>query len=91
MRNAAMDAVVALIEDIAAARQAGRSDETLAAARDWHRKAQFLLDFIEAENSMQGFHASGEAGRILVQSIDCARKGQVALRDAVVVVAPEGR
>ena len=41
---------------------------------------RFLLDFIEAENSM-GFHAPQEAARILALSIDRARQGQVALRD----------
>jgi len=44
-----------------------------------HRKAQFYLDFIEAENSM-GFHASQEAARILGESIDFSRKGQMAMR-----------
>jgi nitrite reductase (cytochrome c-552) len=78
LRGRAMDAVVALITDLAAARQAGRSDADLAAARALHRQSQFYLDFIEAENSM-GFHASGEAARILATSIDLARQGQLAL------------
>jgi len=43
------------------------------------RRAQFLLDFIEAENSM-GFHAPQEAARVLGLSIDNSRKGQLALR-----------
>ncbi|HET6511344.1 MAG TPA: ammonia-forming cytochrome c nitrite reductase subunit c552, partial [Candidatus Kapabacteria bacterium] len=38
----------------------------------------FMLDFIEAENSM-GFHAGQEAGRILGKSIDFARRGQASL------------
>jgi len=38
------------------------------------------LDFVEAENST-GFHAPQEAARILGESIDASRKGQVALRD----------
>jgi Cytochrome c552 len=42
--------------------------------------AQFLLDFVEAENST-GFHAPQEATRILGESIDFARQGQIALRD----------
>ena len=42
--------------------------------------AQFYLDFIEAENSM-GFHAPQEAARILGESIDFSRRGQVSLRD----------
>ncbi|HEY0591433.1 MAG TPA: ammonia-forming cytochrome c nitrite reductase subunit c552 [Thermoanaerobaculia bacterium] len=80
MRNRSMDALVALIQDLEAARGAGATDAQLQAARGFQRKAQFLLDFIEAENSM-GFHAPQEAARLLTQSIDYARQGQVALRD----------
>ncbi len=81
MRNMAMDALVALIGDIARARGAGASDATLEKPRDFQRKAQFLLDFVEAENST-GFHAPQEAARLLAQSIDYVRQGQVALRDS---------
>ncbi len=81
MRNRSMDALVALIKDIEGARTAGATDAQLQAARGFQRKAQFLLDFIEAENSM-GFHAPQEAARLLTQSIDYARQGQVALRDS---------
>jgi nitrite reductase (cytochrome c-552) len=80
LRNRAMDAVVALIGDLKQARTAGRGDAELASAQDLQRKAQFLLDFVEAENST-GFHAPQEAARILGQSIDLARQGQLALRD----------
>jgi nitrite reductase (cytochrome c-552) len=79
LRNLAMDALVALIDDITAARATGVTDAALTAARDFQRKAQFFLDFIEAENSM-GFHAPQEAARILAESIDFARQGQIALR-----------
>jgi nitrite reductase (cytochrome c-552) len=79
MRNLAMDAVVDLIDDLKAAIAAGRTDAELAAARDFHRKAQFLLDFVEAENSM-GFHAPQESARLYGESINYSRKGQVALR-----------
>jgi nitrite reductase (cytochrome c-552) len=44
------------------------------------RQAQFRLDFVEAENST-GFHAPGEAARILGESINLSRQGQIALRD----------
>jgi nitrite reductase (cytochrome c-552) len=80
LRNRAMDALVALIGDITAAAAAGRSDAELAAPRDFQRKAQFYLDFVEAENST-GFHAPQEAARILGESIDFSRRGQVAVRD----------
>lgn len=80
LRNLAMDAVIALIGDIQKAKTAGKTDAQLNEARQFQRKAQFLLDFVEAENST-GFHAPQEAARILGQSIDYSRKGQVALRD----------
>jgi nitrite reductase (cytochrome c-552) len=79
IRNLSMDALVALINDIKAARDAGAGDAALATARDEQRQAQFLLDFIEAENSM-GFHAPQEAMRVLALSIEHTRKGQAALR-----------
>jgi nitrite reductase (cytochrome c-552) len=78
VRNLAMDALVTLITELKAAKDAGRPDAALAPARDHQRQAQFLLDFIEAENSM-GFHASQEAMRILALSLDHTRKGQAAL------------
>jgi nitrite reductase (cytochrome c-552) len=79
LRNLAMDALIGLIGDIKAAAAAGRTDTQLAAARDFQRKAQFYLDFVEAENST-GFHAPQEAARILGESIDFSRKGQLAVR-----------
>ena len=79
LRNRAMDAVVGLITDLKAAKAAGKSDADLAEARRLQRRAQFMLDFVEAENST-GFHAPEEASRILAMSIDYARQGQLALR-----------
>jgi nitrite reductase (cytochrome c-552) len=81
LRNLAMDALVDLIADIKSGTVAGRTDAELASARDFQRKAQFYLDFVEAENSL-GFHAPQEAARILGESIDFSRKGQNALRVA---------
>ena len=80
LRNLAMDALVDLIGDLKAARQQGRSDAALAKPRNLQRKAQFLLDFVEAENST-GFHAPQEAVRIFGTSINYSRLGQVALRE----------
>jgi nitrite reductase (cytochrome c-552) len=77
-RDVAMDAVVELIKDIEGS-QGKASDADLNAAREFQRKAQFFLDYVEAENSM-GFHAVGESLRILTDSTDLARKGQLALR-----------
>jgi nitrite reductase (cytochrome c-552) len=80
MRNLAMDALMDLIGDLKTAKAVGKADTQLAAARDYQRRAQFYLDFIEAENSM-GFHAPQEAARILGESIDFARRGQMTLRE----------
>jgi nitrite reductase (cytochrome c-552) len=79
LRNRAMDALVSLIGDIKAARAKGATDADLEEARKLQRRAQFMLDFVEAENST-GFHAPQEAARILGESIDYARQGQLALR-----------
>jgi nitrite reductase (cytochrome c-552) len=80
MRDQAMNALVQLIGELRAARDAGRPDGELALARKLQRQAQFRLDFVEAENSM-GFHAPQEALRILGESINLSREGQLALRD----------
>jgi len=80
LRNVAMDALMDLIGDLKAAKAATKTDAELAKAQDFQRKAQFYLDFVEAENST-GFHAPQEAARILGESIDFSRKGQNALRD----------
>jgi nitrite reductase (cytochrome c-552) len=80
LRNRAMDALIALIADLGRAAAARRPEAELARARDFQRRAQFYLDFVEAENST-GFHAPQEAARILAESIDFARQGQVTLRE----------
>lgn len=79
LRDLALTALVELIDDLKAAQEAVRPQADLASARSFQRKAQFLLDFVEAENST-GFHAPQEAARILAESIDFSRKGQLALR-----------
>ena len=79
MRNQAMDALVALIADLKGSRAANAAADRIEAAQKLQRRSQFYLDFVEAENST-GFHAPQEALRILGQSIDVARQGQLALR-----------
>ena len=81
LRNRAMDATVALIGDLKAAKAGGAAGAELAKAQNHHRRAQFLLDFVEAENST-GFHAPEEAGRLLAISVDEARQGQIVLLQA---------
>lgn len=82
LRNLAMEALVDLINDLKSARTANKTDVELAASRNFQRRAQFLLDFVEAENST-GFHAPQEAARILGQSINYSRRGQIVLRTSV--------
>jgi nitrite reductase (cytochrome c-552) len=74
----AEDAVVDLINALAAAKTAGMKDAQMQSARELQRSAQWRVDFISSENSM-GFHAPQEASRILGEAIDLARKGQIEL------------
>jgi nitrite reductase (cytochrome c-552) len=85
LRNRAMDALMALIADIKAAKAAGVADAQLTAALEFQRHGQFYIDFVESENS-NGFHAPQEAVRILGEAIDYLRQGQLALRPALVPV-----
>ena len=80
LRNQAMDILVALVGDVKTAKAKGATDAQLEQARLMQRRGQFLLDFIEAENSM-GFHAGSEAVRVLAKSIDYLRQGQIVIRD----------
>ena len=72
----------ALIADIKAARDAARPTRSSRPLASYQRRGQFLLDFVEAENSM-GFHAGQEAVRVLARSIDFTRQGQIAVRDSL--------
>ncbi len=74
----AEEATVELIHAISAAAKTGATDAQLQKARDLHRKAQWRLDYVAAENSM-GFHAPQEAARILGEAIDYARQGELDL------------
>ncbi|MFW6084581.1 MAG: ammonia-forming cytochrome c nitrite reductase subunit c552 [Gemmatimonadota bacterium] len=78
LRNIAIDATLDLARGIARADDAGAEPERLQAARTYQRRAQFLADYVEAENSM-GFHADQEAMRVLGLSINYARLGTEAL------------
>lgn len=74
----AEDAVVALINDLEKAKKQGVPEDKLKAILEFQRKAQWRVDFINAENSM-GFHAPQESARILGEAIDYARQGQLEL------------
>ena len=80
LRNIAMDALMDLIRDIKAARDAGASDAQLKPAWEFQRRAQFYIDFVESENSI-GFHAPQETAKVLGTAIDQCRKGQEAVRN----------
>ncbi len=92
-------AILALIEDIGQAKTlilakfgvsaAAAPEEQervlagpLAKARDMHRRASLRWDFIYSENST-GFHSPQEATRVLAQSVDFARRGQLELQAAL--------
>ena len=53
-----------------------QADAGLKAITELHRKAQWRLDFVAAENSM-GFHAPQESARVLGESIDYFRQAQL--------------
>ncbi|MCX7047459.1 MAG: ammonia-forming cytochrome c nitrite reductase subunit c552 [Candidatus Sumerlaeota bacterium] len=78
LQDLSLNALMDLIAGIKAAMDAGTANESLAASRDWQRKAQFLIDFINAENSM-GFHAPQESARLMAIAMDYCRRGQNAL------------
>jgi nitrite reductase (cytochrome c-552) len=69
-------AIDEMLTAIVAAKAAGATPEQLKPALDLQRKAQWRLDFVNAENSM-GFHAPQEAARILGESIDYSRQAQI--------------
>jgi nitrite reductase (cytochrome c-552) len=81
MKNMAMDALMQLIASIKTAQTAGAPEAQIAEARDFQRKATFLIDFIEAENST-GFHAPQEAARVLFKAMDHLRHGQMVMSGA---------
>lgn len=85
MRGKALDALVDLIDDIKAAKEQN-ADLDLSEAQEFQRQASFYVDFVVSDNS-NGFHAPQEAVRILGTSVDCSRKGQNAVRDALRKVA----
>ena len=72
------DALIQLFDTLEAAQKGGVPAEKLKESQALHRKAQWRLDFVNAENSL-GFHASQEAARILAEAIDFARQGQISV------------
>ena len=74
---AAEDALIDAITAIkAAAANPNANAVTLGQARQLHRKAQFMWDFVSAENSM-GFHNPEYILKILAESTNLARQAQM--------------
>jgi nitrite reductase (cytochrome c-552) len=69
------EALMAMVDAIAAVREAGATDEQLAEARRLQRRAQWRIDYVYSEGSV-GFHASQETARILAEALDYARQGE---------------
>lgn len=78
IRNMAIDALMELIDDIKDSQENGGDKSNIEVACQFQRKAQFLIDYVEVENS-NGFHAPQEAARVLALAIDYCRKGQKVL------------
>jgi nitrite reductase (cytochrome c-552) len=81
-RTAAMlhdteEALLAAIDTIVAAREAGATDEELAEALQLHRSSQMRWDFISSENST-GFHSPQESARVLGDAMNLARQAELA-------------
>ncbi len=83
LRDLAMNALIGLIDGIQQAHAEGVDADRLAGAKDSQRKATFLLDFVEAENSV-GFHAPQEAARVLFLSMDHILNGEKSLKSSAV-------
>ena len=70
--SALMDQLDAVMD----AKSVGVKEQDFEKALELQRKAQWYLDFIAAENSMD-FHAPQEAARIWGEAADNARQGQI--------------
>lgn len=79
MRKKAMDALMSFMDNIKAAQAKKMDKKILDKALNAQREAQFLIDFIEAENSF-GFHAPQESARLIVTAMDKIREGEIILR-----------
>lgn len=79
IRGVALNALTQFIQELGDVKEKRGEEKGFKEAQKMQKRAQFLLDFVEAENSM-GFHAPEEALRILGLSLDATRKGQLLLR-----------
>ena len=78
MRKKAMNALMQFLDNIKAAQSKKFDKEKMEKVLIVQREAQFLIDFIEAENST-GFHAPQESARLIVSAMDKIREGEMIL------------
>jgi nitrite reductase (cytochrome c-552) len=76
LMDRAEDALLDLLDALKVAKQHSVDGPSMKEALALQRKAQWRVDFINAENSM-GFHAPQESARVLGEAIDYARQGQI--------------
>lgn len=79
MRDRALNALMQFIDDIKLATDKKADAGKIKKAQTLQREAQFLIDFVEAENSA-GFHAPQEAARVMMIAMDKIREGQLLLK-----------
>jgi nitrite reductase (cytochrome c-552) len=77
-RDRALDSLTQLITAIEKAKANGTPADRIAAAQAHQNKASFYIDYAYSENSF-GFHAPDYFQRIITESLDASRKGQLAL------------
>jgi nitrite reductase (cytochrome c-552) len=76
LMDRAEEALLDLLDALKVAKHGNVDARAMQEALALQRKAQWRVDFINAENSM-GFHAPQESARVLGEAIDYARQGQV--------------
>lgn len=75
MKDFVFDALVSYIKKL----EKNSAHSKIGEMRILQREAQFLFDFVEAENS-NGFHAPQESARILLKSLNLIKKGEELLQ-----------
>lgn len=78
VRNLAEDSLVEVHFHVAAAMEAGSSEEELASARQALRKAHIRWDYVAAANGM-GFHSPAESLRLLAESLKYSSQAKAEL------------
>lgn len=71
LRNKAMDLLMRVLDRIKEAKAQGHGEDKFAKIYELQRRAQFFLDFAEAENST-GFHADQEGARVMALSMEAS-------------------